>query len=185
VAGAAIACVLALSGCAEHNGSAGAGAQGRQPVPSQAPSVLPKPTALPITAERSPSGAQEFVKYWFDALNYATQTGDVAPLRDASAPGCSACADLVASVRNSYGDGGYLQGGAFKVRSVTAEEFSLEDRPVLDVSFDRTSRAGIAPDGQVRDSQPAASFVSCSITLAWTGNHWKVSIVSGELLPRS
>jgi hypothetical protein len=146
--------------------------------------VLPAPTALPITAERSPSGAQEFGKYWFDALNYATQTGDIAPLRGGSENNCAACADVIASIRNSYGDGGYLQGGTYKVRAVKSEEFGLEDRPVLQISFDRTSRSGFAPDGQVRDSVPAASFVSCEVTLAWTGNRWKVSIVSGDLVPQ-
>jgi hypothetical protein len=178
-------CALGVSGCAGNNGeSSGAGAQGRQPAPTAAPSVLPAPTALPITAERSPSGAQEFGKYWFDALNYATQTGDIAPLRGGSENNCAACADVIASIRNSYGDGGYLQGGTYKVRAVKSEEFGLEDRPVLQISFDRTSRSGFAPDGQVRDSVPAASFVSCEVTLAWTGNRWKVSIVSGDLVPQ-
>jgi hypothetical protein len=147
--------------------------------------VVPAPSALPITAERSPSGAQEFVKYWFDALNYATQTGDIGPLRDASESRCSGCADAIASIRNNYSDGGYLQGGTFKVRAVKTEEFGLEDRPVLLVSFDRTSRSGFAPDGQVRDSVPAASFVSIEVSLVWTGDRWKVSIITGELQPAS
>jgi hypothetical protein len=146
---------------------------------------VPAPSALPITAERSPSGAQEFAKYWFDSLNYGTATGDIAPLRGASESTCAMCADIVAAIRNSYGDGGYLQGGTYKVRAVKTEEFGLEDRPVLQISFDRTSRSGFAPDGQVRDSVPAASFVNSEITLAWTGDRWKVSIVSGDLLPKS
>jgi hypothetical protein len=145
--------------------------------------VLPAPSALAIANERSPSGAQEFAKYWFETLNYATQTGDIAPLRGASEPSCAACLDAVASVRNSYSDGGFLQGGTYTVRTARTEEFGLEDRPVLSISFDRSSRSGLAPDGQVRDSVPAASFVSCQLTLAWTGSGWRTAIVTGELLP--
>jgi hypothetical protein len=144
---------------------------------------MPAPSAIAIAREHSQRGAAEYVRYWFQTLNYATQTGDISPLRQASEPTCKACDAAITAVRDSYGDGGYMQGGTYTVRAVTSEEFGLDDQPMLSVSFDRTSRSGLGPDGQVRDSLPAASFVSCQVTLAWTGQTWKVATIVGDPLP--
>jgi hypothetical protein len=181
-AGAAIVLALGLGGCAQEQGSATA--VGKRQVAQATPrSAVPVPSALPITAERSRSGAQEFGKYWFAALNYAIATGDIARLRSASDPGCAACVDAVTNVRTAYSDGGHIQGGAYTVRSVASEEFGLDDRPVLSLFVDRSARSGIGPDGALRDSLPAAGFIACEVTVEWTPAGWRVSSIIGDLLP--
>lgn len=173
---------LSLGGCADDEGAATAVGAGETPQPPP-PSAVPAPSALPIARERSRSGAQEFVEHWFATLNYATRTGDIAPLRSASDPGCAACVDLAASIRNSYGDGGSLRGGTFTLRAVNVEEFSLADRPDLSIFIDRSARSGAGPDGQLRESIPAASFLACQISLRWAGDGWRTTRVIGALLP--
>ena len=52
--------------------------------PSASPSPSATPPTMPAEAEgTSPRAAKAFVRYWVDALNYATTTGDTAPV-DAS-----------------------------------------------------------------------------------------------------
>lgn len=174
--------VLGLGGCADENSPA---ATGDQPdaASSVLPSALPAPERAPLAADRSPAGAQAFVRYWFQTLDYATQTGDISRLTAASDPSCKPCEGAIAVVRESYSDGGYLQGGTYKVRAVAAEEFAPVERPMIRVSFDRSSRSGYGPDGQVRGSLPAATFVSCQLTVAWVSNGWKVTTIVGDLMP--
>lgn len=175
--------VFGLAGCAQDQNpptTIGKRQAAQQPPPA---SALPRPTALPITHERSRSGAQEFAKYWFAALNYAVGTGDIGLVRTASDPGCTACVDAVTNVRTAYSDGGRIQGGTYTVRSVTSEEFGLDDRPVLALFVDRSARSGIGPDGAVRDSVPAAGFISCELTVEWTGDGWRAATLAGDLLP--
>jgi hypothetical protein len=148
------------------------------------PSALPAPDPSALARERSERGAQEFVRYWFRALDYATQTGDISRLTAASDPGCKACEDAIRVVRESYSDGGYLQGGTYTVRSVAAEEFAPDERPMLAVSFDRSSRSGFGPDGQVRGNLPAVTFVPCQVTVGWVDGGWKVTRIVGDPLPR-
>jgi hypothetical protein len=147
------------------------------------PSVLPAPTPPPLASERSAQGAQAFVRYWFQTLDYATQTGDISRLTQASDPSCQPCESAISVVRESYSDGGYMQGGTFTLRAVSADTFALKDRPQITVSYDRSSRAGYGPDGQVRDSRPAAAFVSSQLTLTWSANGWHVASIVGDLLP--
>lgn len=182
VACLAIVLALGLGGCA-HDEDAPAAVTERQTAQPAPPPAVPAPSALPITTERSREGAQEFVKYWFAALNFALATGDVAPLSGASSPTCAACVDAAASIRNSYADGGSLRGGTYTLRSVQTEEFSLDDRPLLSTFFDRSARSGLGPSGQLTESIPAASFIPCQVSIEWTGTGWRTLTVTGELLP--
>ncbi len=147
------------------------------------PSALPAPSPSAIVRARSEQGAQEFVRYWFATLDYATQTGDISRLTAASDTGCQPCEDAISVVRNSYSDGGYLQGGTYTLRSVSPEEFAPDDRPMMTVSYDRSARSAYSPDGQVRGSDAPLSFASAQVTVEWLGGGWKVSTIVGEPLP--
>jgi hypothetical protein len=148
------------------------------------PSALPAPSPSAVARQQTEPGAQEFVRYWFRSLDYATQTGDISRLTAASDPSCQPCEDAIGVVRQSYSDGGYLQGGTYTLRSVSAEEFAPNERPMIAVSFDRSARSGFSPDGQVRGSLPPVTFVSAQVTVAWLNGGWKVTTIVGDPLPR-
>lgn len=69
----------------------------------------PVEPALP-TAARAPTraGAEAFVRYYIDLLNYAANTGDTEPLR-AAAKGCSGCDDYVRLYEKTYEAGGWFR----------------------------------------------------------------------------
>ena len=96
--------------------------------PSPAPSTSsaaasPTPTAtgpaapvLPDLATRHDAvGAKAFVKYWFDAANFAIATGDVAPVHAVSTDDCGSCRSLIGSVKRVYAAGGRIEGGRLEV----------------------------------------------------------------------
>jgi hypothetical protein len=147
------------------------------------PSALPAPSPSPLAKQRTEDGAEEFVRYWFRALDYATQTGDISRLTAASTPACRPCEAAIGVVRENYSDGGYLQGGTYTIRSAAAEEFAPADRPMIVVAYDRSSRSAFGPDGQARGSLPAATFVNSQVTVVWQDNGWKVNAIVGDPLP--
>jgi hypothetical protein len=183
VAGLLSALALGLGGCANDSSPPVGAGNNPDATSSVLPSVLPAPVPSPLAKQKSEKGAEEFVRYWFRALDYATQTGDISRLTAASNTGCRQCDEAIGVVRESYSDGGYLQGGTYTVRSVAAEEFAPDDRPMITVSFDRSSRSGFGPDGQVRGSLPAATFVSCQMSVVWEKDAWQVVGIVGDLLP--
>ena len=173
--------VLGLAGCAEPDNLASR-SSGAANLPAE-PSAAPPPETSPLMDEKNTRGAKEFAAYWFQTLNYAIQTGDVAPLVKASDTRCAACQDVIGTVQGSYSDGGYVLGGMYTVRSAVPESMSSDADPLLAVTYDRSPRSGMGPDGQVRDSVPALSFQSCQLILSWFAKGWRVSSVLGEGLP--
>ena len=92
---------------------------------------------LPDAAKaRTAKGAAAFVPYWFATLDYALTTGDVDPLRSASAQSCAPCTAAQEKISQVYGDGGVITGAAYVVRSVKAASFLTLDRPILRVVID-------------------------------------------------
>lgn len=183
LAGVLAVALMAVAGCGDDTVPPGASGTNPNAATSALPSALPAPIPSPLARQRSKKGAEEFVRYWFKTLDYATQTGDISRLTAASSQSCKPCDDAVGVVRENYSDGGYLQGGTYTVRSATAEEFAPVDRPMIVVSYDRSSRSGFGPDGQVRDSLPAATFVNSQVTVVWEGGGWKVATIVGDPLP--
>lgn len=109
------------------------GACGTKDEPASPPpthSSTPSPTASPMpTAPVMPEaakahtkeGAEEFVRYFWDVVNYAQATGDTSPIVDASADGCKACDAGVAGVEEVFRRGGRYIGGEATVERVSAE----------------------------------------------------------------
>ena len=93
IAAAMFSFALALVGCSDP-----------QPKEPDGPTATPTqvaPTLPEAATEDSEEGAVVFVKHYIELLNYAANTGDVKPLREASDPNCEGCtsyADYYVSV---------------------------------------------------------------------------------------
>ncbi|MEJ5867843.1 DUF6318 family protein [Pseudokineococcus sp. 5B2Z-1] len=129
VPAAAAAALLALSGCSDPEPGSplptGAPAETSTTAPPPAPTATATPTDDAPTPEPGPAptlppeattddaaGAEAFVRYWYDSLNYAIRTGDTASVREASLlPECIECEALASSVESAYDAGGSLVGG--------------------------------------------------------------------------
>ncbi|WP_307863744.1 DUF6318 family protein [Kribbella aluminosa] len=122
---ACLATTTLLAACT--NGSPEAGQPNTAPpstssATSQATSSPSATSATPTGAPQRPkaatglslSAAESFVRYYVDLLNYASTTGDVAPMKSATSPACSQCklyADYVSKVNAANGGlaGDYLE----------------------------------------------------------------------------
>src|SRR3954468_8471201 len=115
-----IAAVLVLSGC-------GADAAPKQPAPAKpvaASTTAPAQNVrTPETNKRmyqdSAEGLASFTYYYFDAKNYALQTGDAELMRGIAA-GCEACLADAGDIEAIYGGGGWIVGGQPKALNVVA-----------------------------------------------------------------
>lgn len=82
--------------------------------PSSSPG--PTPPTLPATAiRRTDRGAEAFVHYFLDVLNFAQRSGDTAELRRISSAACAGCRGYVDAIQSTYSSGGRVEGGRISV----------------------------------------------------------------------
>lgn len=86
---------------------------------SSAATDEPSPTGpveptMPVEAEEATkAGAEAFVGYYIDLINYAQKTGDVGPLRRHTLDSCVPCEGGIQLVTNVYARGGRFKGGEY------------------------------------------------------------------------
>jgi Family of unknown function (DUF6318) len=125
--------LLLLSGCsggapadpgAASPVSAGSASPSATPTPTPTPSAVYKPADASGPAQNVPvpvlpevaktetkEGLEAFTRYWFEQLNYAYQTGDIAALEAVTSPNCAYCSKLTASLTTNYQGDRWLAGG--------------------------------------------------------------------------
>ena len=94
------------------------------PTPTPTPSAVYKPADASGPAQNVPvpvlpevaktetkEGLEAFTRYWFEQLNYAYQTGDIAGLEAVTSPNCAYCSKLTASLTTNYQGDRWLAGG--------------------------------------------------------------------------
>jgi hypothetical protein len=117
---ASVAAVLALSACGADAASEQPAAGKSVPASTQAPA---QNVRTPETNKRmyqdSAEGLASFTYYYFDAKNYALQTGDAQLLRGIAAD-CAACLAEADDIEAIYDGGGWIVGGQPKALNVVA-----------------------------------------------------------------
>jgi Family of unknown function (DUF6318) len=141
---AALVAGACLTGCGDGDSDEPADSG----LPSESESTTSTPTApatettpasatqpvMPDAATRpGRAGARAFVAYYIALENYASDTGDVGPLRDQSHPQCGGCGDLILFYRKWYDRGGWFKGAHREI-----------------VGFDRVVRASQPHDVYLR-----------------------------------
>jgi hypothetical protein len=111
--------VLALGACSDDDPE-----PKFAPTPSTSAPTSPSTTAasgpaeptMPAAAgQRSDAGAEAFVRYFIEVLNFAQRTGNTGTLDQISTPNCSACAGYITAIDTAYGGGGRVEGGQIQV----------------------------------------------------------------------
>lgn len=154
-AGAAVAAALMLAGCA-GGAPADPGAVSSTPTgsatssppstPTTTPTAVYKPADASGPAQNVPvpvlpevaktetkEGLEAFAKYWFEQLNYAYQTGDIAGVEALTSPSCEFCSNITSSLTTNYQEGRWLVGGRIAVpaASTTFERGPDGNYPVI------------------------------------------------------
>jgi hypothetical protein len=108
---AALLATLALTGCA--------GAAEEATATSAAPAAAEVRTPAPNDQmkDESAKGLSATTYYYFDAMNYALQTGKTDLMLSVAAD-CAECADAAEEIAAVYADGGRVEGGQPKAQNV-------------------------------------------------------------------
>ncbi|HET6651516.1 MAG TPA: DUF6318 family protein [Nocardioides sp.] len=115
VAGAAL---LATSGCTSDEAPEPAPLPTESSSPSDSGSPSPAAPTLPPEAEgTSPAAAKAFALHYVDLVNYASNTGDVSPLKRMRQRRCDVCRGIESGIATVYKDGGRLEGEGWTVTS--------------------------------------------------------------------
>ena len=87
---------------------------------------VPVPVMPELAKENSRAGLEAFIRYWFQLLSYAYETGETNAVTEHSSMTCVLCTHLVKSINANYMDKHWLVGGTLQT-------------PVVDVLWDPAS----------------------------------------------
>ena len=178
----ALVVVTSLAGCTEDEPAA-APTQARTPTAASQPSTPESPTTEPIPTETPPplppeaqpadvDGAAAFIRHYFDVVNYAYRTGDVAAAKLIRAEECAACNDIELQIARGYEGGGRIRGGLATVTdiAVTPGDLSTHAEALVVLSVEQANY--LSGDGSVGESIPAAPELVLTVLLQKGAAGW-------------
>ena len=87
---------------------------------------VPVPVLPEVAKTETKEGLEAFTRYWFELLNYAYQTGDVASVQAVTSTSCEFCSNITNSLTTNYQGDRWLSGGKITI-------------PAASTSFERGS----------------------------------------------
>ncbi|CEA09192.1 hypothetical protein BN1051_02559 [Arthrobacter saudimassiliensis] len=82
---------------------------------------VPLPVMPDIAREKSKEGLEAFARYFYEVVNYAYETGDLAPLDAISGPDCVACNFARNQIGVGYEGDDWIVGGQLDIKAVVSE----------------------------------------------------------------
>lgn len=159
--------------------------------PSDTSSVVGKhgnrSTSDPIGAPPDPpegakkntlGGAEDFVRYYIELLNYASDTGDTRPLKAQSGSSCGGCHDYANLYEQTYRSGGFFEDGDWVPQpQVLKQNFEGTVRLVVtvDAKPGRYKERRTAPTRAYGSNQYSLTFV-----LSRSNGRWVVREFDGS-----
>jgi hypothetical protein len=129
---------------------------------------------MPSSAQgESREGAADFVGFWVETLNYATDSGDTEGLKSLAAKDCTSCADFARTLDQIYAAGGHVESKGWELESAVP----VADQPETEPSFQLAlklapqtvyEKKGAKPKEFRGGTQPARIF------LIRESDHWLV-----------
>ncbi len=126
---------------------------------SATPSGPVEPTMPAAAKQHNAAGAEAFVAYYWELVNYAQATGELAKLKSLGSGACQACAGGVAGLRTVFANGGTIQGGDASLSNVSSSVVQAGEHRAFQVTADiANTRQIISYSGkQKREVYPKSS----------------------------
>lgn len=189
IATAAVGVVLAvvLAGCSDDpdpNTSGDPTSSSTASNPSTSPvteeSTEPVEPSLPADAEEATkAGAEAFVGYYWEVINYAQATGDTRLYGDLSADTCGQCQASIDLTADIYDKGGVVRGGDYAIDIVGMTELSTPSGDDLSygVELKATNSRGVVVLPGERRRRILPSTVDLKFVVHWTvDRRWRVDV---------
>lgn len=124
-------------------------------------------------------GAEQFVGYWVNTLNKATEDGDIEKLASLSAPTCRMCASYAMGIDQIYDAGGHVESNGWEIREITHEAGGSDARRVLVVTVDQAPQKVYESKGAKPEKFTGGERMY-RMVLSRKGSTWEVQ----DLAPR-
>jgi len=147
------------------------------PSPSTSPSADDStPPPLPSVAkQKTVAGAKAFAEYYWQMVNYAQSSQDVAPLRKLGEPTCEACRGGIEGLQQIFDDGGKVEGGKYTARALSEKTYEADGfksyQVILKIS---TEDETLDYPGTKRDQFAAGESHQTQMSLSWSEGSWHV-----------
>jgi hypothetical protein len=167
---------MALAGCgggsspSAPNGTAANSAVGGGTTDGSVPQLSA------LAKEQTDAGEEAFTRYFFQVVNHAFQTGQTAPLINATAPTCQICRATIGDISYAFARG-RIRGGELTVQKVSPHKGKdgVYNRVV---TYSETKYEEVDARGKVMQSLPAKKSYQLLVKLVWAGSGWQVAQLS-------
>lgn len=148
---------------------------------SQEPRV-PEPPALPAVArEPTKAGAVALLRYYWHVVDYAQETGDVAPLKALGLPQCEFCTGGIRYLEGVSSKGGIVRSAPHELQLTRAQLGTAGGRRIASIAGTVRSPASVEYFGKKdpRNRRFAASSDDLQFLLRWSSasQSWQVATV--------
>jgi len=184
----AVACVLVS--CSADAGPRTAPSPTTSPSPSPTTPSTSEPTREPTNKPTGPSepelpaaakapgteGAGAFVRYYIKLLNYASQTGDIKPMRSAASE-CNGCRKYEELFSKTYSRGGSFTGNLWSPFAVSVVP---EGRKYVVLTLVKAARGKYSPHAGAKMRPLRPDRYSLRFAVERDGGAWLVSSLEGQ-----
>jgi len=139
---------------------------------------VPVPVLPEVAKTETKEGLEAFTRYWYSALSYAYETGDIAALESVSDPACASCKKVKQEVIDWHTNGRWLEGGRVSVDAVDSN--FVQSEPSTYQAIAQVQQEAIAyhlSDGNVKGRVAALPTTPDIVVAAYTGDGWKAQTV--------
>ncbi|KAA1425861.1 DUF6318 family protein [Nocardioides antri] len=145
-----------------------------EPTPTDAAPVEP---ALPPAANaNTQAGAEAFVKYYWDVVNYATKSGDVQVLKQLDQPSCVGCAGGIQFIEGVYESGGRVVGGDYRITKLEPAQSPSGDWAITTHTTLGLQR--VVDAGDLNRKYPGG-HAKWLVAVSWIRGAWSVTTLEG------
>ncbi|WP_459970947.1 DUF6318 family protein, partial [Nocardioides pyridinolyticus] len=125
------------------------------------------------------AAAEAFVKFYWELVDYAQQSGNVASLRSLG-QNCVTCEAGIKSITEIYSAGGEIRGGEGAISDLQARFLADSSQRVL-VIFTLTNSSQVVDyPGESRDIHYEAGDLAYQTILKHTSSGWRVLLVGEQ-----
>ena len=187
--------LLPVTACTGGGTTPGATAAPESSSPTASPTQMPTPTPtasykpadasgkaqnvpIPVLPEAAKAetkeGAIAFAKHWYEALNYAYQTGDFVPLDAVTGAGCRMCAKVRPGIVEWNSEGRWIAGGLVTVKGAFTEFVKTADGHYqVTTQLEQPGGSLHRADSSIEKSVAASQVLADIMTIRFTDGGWK------------
>jgi hypothetical protein len=167
--------LLMLGGCSDDPEPKFAPTETASPSDTGSPMSTPtgpvEPTMPHAAAKNTESGAEAFVRFWIDSVNFAQATGETAPLTALNDVRCTGCRGIVEAINKPYGHGGRIEGGDLSIGKL--RQLPLDYGADWAAFANGESQAQSVTDHGKTREHPGGRFLFYAYT-TWTDDGWRM-----------